>query len=51
MLECKCCKILVAENKDLRELVDRLVSTLAPKPVEPDPMEDIVPEDDEPEGE
>jgi len=44
--KCKCCEALKSENKHLRELVDRVLTQIAPKPVENDATDDIIPEDE-----
>lgn len=45
-LGCRCCKVLMEENKELREYIDRLISRVAPRPVdEVDTTEEIIPEE------
>lgn len=43
---CKCCKAQEDEIKHLRGLIDRLMTQIAPKPVDEDPSENIIPEDE-----
>jgi len=43
---CKCCETKDAEIDHLRGLVDRVLTQIAPKPIDPGDGIEIIPEDD-----